>query len=41
MAPITKLFRNTKVFEWTTECQTAWENIKNQYIRAPILHNPN
>jgi hypothetical protein len=29
MARITKLLRKTKVFEWTTECQIAWEDIKN------------
>jgi hypothetical protein len=29
MAPITKLFRKVEVFEWTVECQIAWENIKN------------
>jgi hypothetical protein len=32
MALITKLFRKVEVFEWTTECQIAWEDIKNQYI---------
>jgi len=37
MAPITKLFRKIEVFEWNIECQTAWENIKNRYIQAPIL----
>jgi len=41
MALITKLLLKTKVFEWTTECQTAWEDIKNQYIQALILINPN
>jgi hypothetical protein len=41
MALITKLFRKAKVFEWTDKCQIAWEDIKNQYIEAPILINPN
>jgi hypothetical protein len=41
MAPITKLFRKVEVFEWTVECQIAWENIKNWYIQVPILINPN
>jgi hypothetical protein len=41
MAPITKLFKKIKIFEWTAECQTTWEGIKNQYIQAPILINPN
>ncbi len=40
-APITKLFKKTEIFEWTIECQTIWEDIKNQYIQAPILINPN
>ncbi len=29
MSPITKLFKKSKVFEWTKECQNAWEEIKN------------
>jgi hypothetical protein len=29
------------MFEWTNECQIAWEDIKNQYIQAPILMNIN
>jgi hypothetical protein len=42
MALITKLLKKTELFEWTIECQTAWEDIKiNQYIQAPILISPN
>jgi hypothetical protein len=41
MVPITKLLRKGEVFEWTTKYQTAWEDIKNQYIQAHILINPN
>ncbi len=41
MALITKLLRIIKAFEWTAECKTAWEDIKNQHIQAPILINPN
>jgi hypothetical protein len=41
MAPFTKLLKKIEVFEWTVECQTAWEDIKNQYIQAPILINLN
>jgi hypothetical protein len=37
MAPITKLFRKTEMFEWIPECRTTWEDIKNQYIQVPIL----
>jgi hypothetical protein len=40
MALITKLLRKPKVFEWTTKCQTTWEDIKNRYIQAPIFINP-
>jgi hypothetical protein len=41
MALITKLLKKIEVFEWTTKCQTAWEDIKNQYIQAPLLISPN
>jgi len=41
MAPITKLLKKTKVFKWTTKCQTAWEDIKNWYIQVPIFISPN
>jgi hypothetical protein len=37
MAQITKLLRKVEVFEWTTECQYAWEDVKNQYIQTCIL----
>jgi hypothetical protein len=37
MAPITKLLRKTKTFEWIPKCQVAWEAIKQRYIDAPIL----
>jgi hypothetical protein len=29
MAPMTKLLKKIKMFEWIAECQTAWEDIKN------------
>ncbi len=41
MSLITKLLKQTGLFEWTFECQTAWEDIKNWYIQVPILINPN
>jgi hypothetical protein len=41
MSPITKLLKKFEVFEWTEEFQNAWEDIKNLYIQAPILINPN
>jgi hypothetical protein len=37
MAPITKLVKKAKVFKQTAECQTAWEDMKNQYIQVPIF----
>jgi hypothetical protein len=36
MSPITKLLKKFDVFEWTTKCQNVWEEIKNQYVQAPI-----
>jgi uncharacterized protein (UPF0332 family) len=41
MSPITKLFKKFKVFEWIKKCKNVWEEIKNWYIQAPILINPN
>ncbi len=41
MSPITRLFKKSKVFEWTTKCQNAWEEIKNQYVQAHVLISPN
>jgi hypothetical protein len=38
---ITKLLKKSKVFEWIEECKNAWEEIKNQYIQAPMLIGPN
>jgi hypothetical protein len=29
MSPITKLLKKFEIFEWTIECQNAWEEIKN------------
>jgi len=37
MAPITKLHKKTKTFEWISECQVEWEAIKQRCIDAPIL----
>jgi hypothetical protein len=41
MASITKLLKKLEVFEWITKYQTALEDIKNWYIQASILINPN
>jgi hypothetical protein len=40
-SPITKLLKKSEVFEWTTKCQNAWEEIKIWYVQAFILINPN
>ncbi len=40
MALITKLLRKVAVFQRIVGYQTAWEDIKNPYIQAPILINP-
>jgi hypothetical protein len=41
MVQITKLLRKVEMFEWATECQTVWEDIKNLYIQPLILISPN
>ncbi len=41
MSQITKLLKKIEVFEWIEECQNAWEDIKNQYVQAPIFISPN
>jgi hypothetical protein len=41
IAQITKLFKKTKICEWTTEYQTSSKNINNNYIQVLILICPN
>jgi hypothetical protein len=33
--------KNNEVFEWTKQCQNAWEDIKNWYTQALIMINLN
>jgi hypothetical protein len=40
MAPITKLLCKIEAFKWTIKCQQAWEEIKQHYMKAPILISP-
>lgn len=40
MAPITKLMLQEEEFQWTFECQDAFENIKSPCMNAPILIVP-
>ena len=37
MEPITWLTRKGEVFDWTTECESAYQFIKTWYQNAPIL----
>ena len=41
MYPMQKLMRNKgKKFEWSDEAQTAFENIKRELCKAPVLGMP-
>ena len=37
MEPITRLTRKEEALDWTTECENAYQYIKNRYQNAPIL----
>ena len=37
MEPITRLTRKREVFDWTTECENAYQYIKTRSQNAPIL----
>ncbi|KAL4135886.1 hypothetical protein QTP88_007468 [Uroleucon formosanum] len=39
--PITILLKKGQPFEWTAECQTAFETLIQKLIQAPILQYPN
>jgi hypothetical protein len=39
-APLTKLTRKGEKFEWTEECDKAFEELKSRLISAPILKTP-
>lgn len=40
IAPITGLLRKNRKFDWTTECDSAFRNIKECLISAPVLAAP-
>ena len=37
MEPITRLTRKNEPFDWTTDCEAAYQHIKARYQSAPIL----
>jgi hypothetical protein len=40
VVPLTNLTRKDKRWEWTTECQEAFEKVKHAFTNAPILAPP-
>ena len=38
--PLIDLMKKDKTFEWTTECQTAFDTLKKQFTEEPILMMP-
>jgi hypothetical protein len=38
--PMTKLLENNKTFEWTTECQASFEELRKRLTSAPVLVLP-
>ena len=38
---IYKLLKKKNVFKWTSECQQAFDHIKEQCIQPLVLHMPN
>lgn len=39
--PLTNLSRKRVVFDWTPECEQAFQTLKKTLVRGPILHYPN
>ena len=40
VAPLTKHTRKGEKYVWTEECASAFEELKNKLISAPILKTP-
>jgi len=38
--PLNELTKKTKIFEWSQECQMAFENLKKQFLERPVLVIP-
>jgi len=39
--PLTSLLRKTQEYAWTTECQQAFDTLKEKLVQSPILLRPN
>ena len=39
-APLTELLKKGKMFQWTPECEHAFQSIKDLLTNRPILHSP-
>ena len=40
ITPLTALLRKNKPFNWTQDCQNAFETMKNALLTAPVLSYP-
>ena len=40
VAPLTRLTEKTKQWQWTTECQNAFDTVKEMLVKAPVLVLP-
>ncbi|MCP4494292.1 MAG: hypothetical protein GY820_44365 [Gammaproteobacteria bacterium] len=38
--PLRKLTEKNQLFEWTEDCQLAFETLKQRLIEPPVLHYP-
>jgi RNase H-like domain found in reverse transcriptase len=39
--PLNHLTKKDKKFEWTTDCQDAFDTMKKQFTKEPVLLMPN
>ena len=40
LSPLTNLLRKGSVYDWSLECQTAFDSVKNQLSEPPVLRSP-
>ena len=38
--PLNELLKKDRIFEWTTECQQAFDNLKTHFTSEPVLMMP-